>query len=307
MKDLMVAVAGLFGRRFTKRQKNAFLRYMGNRAAELDCKAVVDGSGQGMGGGCRNLYLGNIKRASVILTAPYDTPSRLLWPGMGYYPADPARNLIRESVAMALNLILAALLVGAYYLLVMRRLLPLGGFAPWWSMVGMLAVAATAFKLIFGFANRRNYSRNSASIVTALEYQKQQGRDVAVALLDRSCCGYEGYRQLAQYLGGMAQSKRVLMLDCVASGSELHLHCGEMLAGCLAGLESDVQVHPLETDRLKRTPMELFPKGVLITGGTLQDGETVIHGTRCGRDSEINLEKMNRVLVVLGNLMEKLA
>ena len=72
MKDLMAAVSGLFGKRYSARQKERFARYMENRARERGIKWAEDTQRLGFGV-CRNLYLGDLKRAKLLLAIPYDT------------------------------------------------------------------------------------------------------------------------------------------------------------------------------------------------------------------------------------------
>ena len=53
MKDLMAAVSGLFGKRYSARQKERFARYMENRARERGIKWAEDTQRLGFGV-CRN-------------------------------------------------------------------------------------------------------------------------------------------------------------------------------------------------------------------------------------------------------------
>ena len=78
MKDLMAAVSGLFGKRYSARQKERFARYMENRARERGIKWAEDTQRLGFGV-CRNLYLGDLKRAKLLLAIPYDTAARIWW------------------------------------------------------------------------------------------------------------------------------------------------------------------------------------------------------------------------------------
>ncbi len=308
MKDLMAVVAGVFGRRYTQKQKTSFMNYIGTRAQELGDKAVADGLDQSGASACRNIYLGSLNHADFILTAPYDTPARTLFSGVGYYPLSPRKNMTWDSLSLVLSALLGTALVVIYVLFVLRRFLSIGGTPMWLALAGMLAVSAAAFKLAAGTANRRNFSRNSASVVAALEYRKRYGKKVAVALLDRSCCSYAGYRQLAERLGGLAQSKKIVALDCIASGPEVHVHCGRLVGELLekAPWDDMNQLHILDGEPLERTILKLFPKGLLITGGSWKTGETVILNTRSGRDCEIDLDKLDRTIEMLRDISERL-
>ena len=91
LKDRMIAFAGIFGKRYSKKQKIRFLRYIQSSAQEKGVKMYLD-EGEASGKSGCNVYLGPTQRAKTILAVPYDTPSRLWWPGFHYYPMDPERN-----------------------------------------------------------------------------------------------------------------------------------------------------------------------------------------------------------------------
>ena len=122
---------------------------------------------------------------------------------------------------------------------------------------------------------------------------------VAVALLDHSCCGFQGYQQLYRRLERKGLRKNLLVLDCVTSGEELHLHgLGELPE--LTG----VQNHQLTVPECKGSVLELFPGGQILTGGQEAGGETVILDTRCGRDRQIRLDKMERTVEIIRQLVQ---
>ena len=167
LKDRMVALAGIFGKRYSKKQKIRFLRYVQRSAQEKGVKMYLD-EGEASGKSGCNVYLGPTQRAKTILAVPYDTPSRLWWPGLHYYPMDPGRNARQESLVMALNFALAAVLLAAYWFAVFRRCFSVGGLTGGLALFGLLLMALLAVNLVLGSANAKNYSRNSASLALAL-------------------------------------------------------------------------------------------------------------------------------------------
>ena len=301
LKDRMIAFAGIFGKRYSKKQKIRFLRYIQSSAQEKGVKMYLDEGEASRKSGC-NVYLGPTQRAKTILAVPYDTPSRLWWPGFHYYPMDPGRNARQESLVMALNFALAAVLLAAYWFAVFRRCFSAGGPIGGLALFGLLLVALLTVNLAFGSANAKNYSRNSASLALALEiFDGLQDGSVAVALLDNACAGLGGYARLAEYLGGRARQTNVVILDCVMSGSELHGHCTKERIEALAARNGDIQWHEAASEG--NAVLSLFPRGMVITGGSWIGDATVVKGTRSGRDDEINMERMERVLVTLRQMI----
>ena len=301
LKDRMVALAGIFGKRYSKKQKIRFLRYIQSSAQEKGVKMYLD-EGEASGKSGCNVYLGPTQRAKTILAVPYDTPSRLWWPGFHYYPMDPERNARQESLVMALNFALAAVLLAAYWFAVFRRCFSAGGPIGGLALFGLLLVALLAVNLVLGSANAKNYSRNSASLALALEiFDGLQDGSVAVALLDNACAGLGGYARLADYLGGRARQANVVIFDCVMSGSELHGHCTKERIEALAARNGDIQWHEAASEG--NAVLSLFPRGMVITGGSWIGDATVVKGTRSGRDDELNMERMERVLVTLRQMI----
>lgn len=301
LKDRMIAFAGIFGKRYSKKQKIRFLRYIQSSAQEKGVKMYLD-EGEASGKSGCNVYLDPTQRAKTILAVPYDTPSRLWWPGFHYYPMDPERNARQESLVMALNFALAAVLLAAYWFAVFRRCFSAGGPIGGLALFGLLLVALLAVNLVLGSANAKNYSRNSASLALALEiFDGLQDGSVAVALLDNACAGLDGYARLAEYLGGRARQTNVVILDCVMSGSELHGHCTKERIEALAARNGDIQWHEAASEG--NAVLSLFPRGMVITGGSWIGDATVVKGTRSGRDDELNMERMERVLVTLRQMI----
>ena len=92
-----------------------------------------------------------------------------------------------------------------------------------------------------------------------------------------------------------------MILDCVMSGSELHGHCTKERIEALAARNGDIQWHEAASE--ENAVLSLFPRGMVITGGSWIGDATVVKGTRSGRDDEINMERMERVLVTLRQMI----
>lgn len=221
MKDLMAAVSGLFGKRYSARQKERFARYMENRARERGIKWAEDTQRLGFGV-CRNLYLGDLKRAKLLLAIPYDTAARIWWPRYPVLPVHKGKNILQDTLAKGLDILLAVALIAAYYLLIFRT--PSASAAEeTWKLAGLLLCVLAAGKFLFGWVNGNNYARNSASIVIALSLSGPvSGRTGSRwPCWIHSCCGFQGYQQLYRPLGAERSRKNLLVLDCVTSGEEL--------------------------------------------------------------------------------------
>ena len=65
LKDRMIALAGIFGKRYSKKQKIRFLRYIQRSAQEKGVKMYLD-EGEASGKSGCNVYLGPTDRKSVV-------------------------------------------------------------------------------------------------------------------------------------------------------------------------------------------------------------------------------------------------
>lgn len=295
MKDFMAAVAGIFGKRYTVRQKVRFINYIQNREQKKEIQVQVK-EGHGCGNRvCRNVYVGNIKGADTVIAVPYDTPPQRILPVWNYYPARADKNLRTDTAVMILH-ILAAVILTIVYFLILRNLRQVGTLG---TIVLLFPMACLDVKLIFGWGNKNNVSRNSASIVTALEFLDRYPKKAAVALLDQSCCGFWGYKCMKEDLQEKAAVKNVIVLDCISSGGSLFLHYNE--GERLQIQDREITLKPIMQDKKNQSVLGLFERGVLLTGG--EDGKNIgIRNTGCSRDMEINLAKMDKTIHVLYEL-----
>ena len=308
MRDLVVALAGMFGKRYTNRQKTAFINYIRQRAGKLGDAVRVDrqtvGSRQ-----LRNILIGDIDRARIVIAAPYDTPSAAVLPGIHYYPMNARKNRRLDSLDRALALLIALAFAAAYYFFVLLRFIDAAGDARLLAFIGVFPVVFLAAGFTAGFANRNNFSRNTASVIAALEYRKRfPSREVAVALLDYSCCGFRGYKNLARYMGEKKDGKLIIALDCAASEDRLHLHAGKKLAAELKTIADGdaVELHTIDDGELPLSALGLFGKCAVLTGGHREAGETVIDNTRCRRDDDIDLDKLELMVRTIAGITDKI-
>lgn len=317
MQELMVMIAGFLGRRYSERDKTRFLRYLSARLGESVRPFALDTRPRPGPGGksCRNLIAGKLKEAAVVLAAPYDTGTRMLLPGAAYAPTDPRRNYRTDSLNLALAAILGLGIFFLYFFLVLRPFFP-GGTVPVQVLtgVGMAACAAAGFRLMSGWPNRRNYNRNSSCVVLLLQgwLQDVWGERTALAFLDRSCCSVEGGSRLGEQMREERSKALVVLLDSICLGDTLFV-CYRVKTEAQArrtaqilGESFPVRLVPLDEERAGQTVLSCFSRALLLTGGREENGTCVIRDTRCGADSEIDLEKMKRLLEKLTQVAESL-
>lgn len=298
MKDFMAAVAGAFGKRYTVKQKARFINYIRNREQKKGLQVQVK-EGKGRGNSvCRNVYIGNIKNADTIIAVPYDTPSQRILPIWNYDPVRADQNLKTDTVVMIFH-ILAAMMLTIGYLIFLQHIRKFELLGTVTMVILLFPMAWVDVKLVFGWGNKNNVSRNSASIVAALEFLDRYPKEAAIALLDQSSCGFWGYKCMKDDLKEKAATKKIIALDCVSSGAFISLYCN-------VGEEIQIQdekiiLKQVTQDKKEQSILGLFEKGVLLTGGENKEN-SAIRNTGCNRDTEINLLKMEKTIQVLHEL-----
>lgn len=305
MKELTALIAGPLGRRCSERDKTQFLRYLSARLEETESRVQLDARRSRSRKPCRNVVVGNLKQAAVVLAVPYDTGTRMDLPGAVYAPADPAHNYRLELANLFLHTLFGLGILCLYFWLVLKRFFPGGGIPEQLlTVLGMAVTAAISLRIMGGWPNRKNYNRNSSCIVLLLEglARKIWGKKTALAFLDRSCCSVEGGKQLADQMAELHSQAIVLLLDSLCQGDTLFLHYPaemEQQAQQVAQLlrkRFTVRLHQLSETRVASTVISCFPRALMLTGGQEENGVCVIRGTRCGRDSNINIDKMEQLL-----------
>ncbi len=166
----------------------------------------------------RNIVVGDIQKADVILTAHYDTCAQLPFPNyifpqkIGFY--------------LAWQLLITAALVGIYVLALFAAYALTRNVAAA-SCAGFAAGAAGLYLLLAGKANRHNYNDNTSGVVTvietALSLSAEQMKKAAFVLFDNEELGMVGSARFANQHNKKIAGKPLINFDCVSDGDTILL------------------------------------------------------------------------------------
>lgn len=198
--------------RKTKAQKEAFIRYLQSQLPELQIEACSSPAG-------KNLVLGNVDKAQVLLTAHYDTCIRSFFPNL-MIPLRPGLKML-YSVLIILPMLIFSLLAG-YLTYRITGIYAL--FLPIYLAVYILLFC---LKFLWGKANPHTVNDNTSGVLTALRIWRgmipSQRQKAAVVLFDNEEVGCKGSKWFnAQHKEAM-KSKLVLNFDCVGDGDHFIL------------------------------------------------------------------------------------
>lgn len=162
---------------------------------------------------CRNLIIGDLDRAKVILTAHYDTCPRSLLPSF-VMPKKPVLSIFYRILTWLPALLGAIALI---YLLT-----PLGfGF---WVNYGISVAAYTLLILYFMFlsANPHNANDNTSGVITLCELlgmlNQQSKEKLAFVFFDLEEAGLIGSSQFRSKHQQQLKDKILINFDCVGDG-----------------------------------------------------------------------------------------
>ena len=184
-----------FKERMKKKSKKSFREYIIKKANQYHLKAEVYPKSKW----AKNIVIGDIKTAKVIIGAHYDTPPRL--------PSFLANHLI------LFNILLGVFIIGLPFIL--SGVVPSSWVLPsFYSVIGLLFAYLLGF---IAFPNKHNANDNTSGVLSVLTLAFFYPRDdVAYVLFDNEEKGLIGSISLSRALRGM--HKKVIILDCVGRG-----------------------------------------------------------------------------------------
>ena len=197
--------------RKTKKQKTAFIEFMQARIPELKVE-------QGGFGNNRNLVIGDVKSADVILGAHYDTCARLPFPN--FMPPQNVLLYLGYSLLISIPFFLVAGVVNMALHLLTDNFLIL-----YWST--LLTVLGLMFLVMMGGpANPHTVNDNTSGVMTLCEIwaamTEEQKAKTAFVFFDNEENGLLGssfFRKLHRKDG--LNYKLMINFDCVSDGDHM--------------------------------------------------------------------------------------
>ena len=218
--------------RKTKKQKTAFICYMKGLLSGMGYKMRVEGGAAGS----RNIVVGDISKAKVVMTAHYDTAPILPFPNF-ITPRSIGIYVLYQAVLTLFFLaIYAAVEAVASYLFVTLPLefleeVSAEGFIVRFvktvvPIVLILVGAVLLMQLMLkGPANKHTANDNTsgvATLIAIMEDLPEHLRDkVAFVFFDNEEVGLVGSRSFSQSYRSSMKNKLLLNFDCVSDGEDV--------------------------------------------------------------------------------------
>jgi len=210
MTELSNTILSDYQVRKTRKQKDAFIELMQTHLPDLQVETGGPFS-------CKNLVVGDVERAEVVIGAHYDTCAQLPFP-----------NLIAPKNFVVT--ILYALLIALPFFLLMRLCDPLierisDSFAVqyWLSLAVFFIPFLSVF--VFGPANKHNANDNTSGVITLIELMDALDpaikARIAFVFFDHEENGLLGSAQFKKAHKKAIKGKLMLNFDCVSDGDHI--------------------------------------------------------------------------------------
>ncbi len=195
--------------RKSKKQKEAFIELLKEHFPTLTVQ-------KGGFPKCRNIIIGNVESAKVVLTAHYDTCARLPVPNF-ITPKNPLLTIL-YSILLCLPLIVLMFLlnIGLEFLYV--------DFGTQW-FITFGSIMAYCLLLLCGPANKHTANDNTSGVITLCELLTQlddtQRNKVAFVFFDHEETGLIGSSYFRSKFKKQMKNKLLINLDCVSDGDHI--------------------------------------------------------------------------------------
>lgn len=211
MTPLSEAILADWQVRKTKKQKTAFIEFLKSNIPGIQVE-------QGGFGNNRNLVLGDVKTADVILTAHYDTCAQLPFPN--FLPPKNIALYLGYSLLICIPFGIAAGLVNALLHLVTDNF-----FVLYWATF-LTAMGLLFFTMLGGKPNPHTANDNTSGVITLCEIMaamtEEQKANTAFVFFDNEENGLLGsayFRKLHKKDG--VGKKLLINFDCVSDGDHM--------------------------------------------------------------------------------------
>ena len=212
MTELSNRILADYQVRKTKAQKQAFIDLMKEHYPELQ----IEESGLIRS---RNIIIGNVDEARVVLGAHYDTCARLPFPNM----IAPRNFLFSVGYSLLVSVPFILLMMFCLAFLNSRNDNFLLNY--WISFAVMMAVML--YMMMLGKPNEHTANDNTSGVITLLELlaglTEEERKKICVVLFDNEENGLLGSSQFHKKHKNAMKEKLLINLDCVSDGDHMLL------------------------------------------------------------------------------------
>ena len=209
MTPLSQTILSQYQVRKSKKQKTAFIALLQQHFPELTVQ-------EGGFPKCRNLIIGDIENAKVILCAHYDTCAQLPFPNF-IAPRNPLLSIL-YSILLVIPMVLAVIIIN----LLLNYITSDYGLHYWLSLAAYFGLLLL---LLVGPANKHTANDNTSGVITLCELlsvlTNEERAKAAFVFFDHEETGLIGSAYFRSKHKKQMQDKLLINLDCVSDGDHI--------------------------------------------------------------------------------------
>lgn len=294
-----------FGTRFTRRQKNKFLRALDEDMKPLGYEPNLI-KGKHLVSRANNYLYGNSKQMKTVLVIPYDTPEKKFWPKVIYFPMDGTKTTNKTMLATYFPLVFLFILVFLGVYIIQPRLKD-AWMATGVSGLMFLLTLGLVYLMLHGVHNRKNYNRNSIAIAKAVELAQRMSKDerrrTGFLFTDKNRMRFLGAESSMKYLVEKGKNPNIIVLDCIGQGSQTKIGFNPQnrkLASELSKHWPQKKQSPecckLQPEMRMQSAMSHFKKAIIISSGEVdKNGSLYVMHTGTGKDTAVDIALVDTV------------
>lgn len=304
-----------YGTRFTMRQKSRFIDEITKEFSEYGYeKKMIEG--RKWLNKAKDVFFGNMKTAKTVIVMPYDTPEKKFWHKVFYFPFDGAKTANKTMAATFVPIVLVYAII-LLFVFFGGKLVTDPVVSSIMSVVMFALLLFLVYFMMHGIRNTKNFNRNSASIIAALDIvenlSKDERKKVGFLFTDKNKSRFLGADIAGKEFKEAGKNPNIIYLDCVGAGQVLQVGYkpqNRKLAQEVIKsdpLKKNIEVVKIAEDMQFQSPTTFFDKMISISYGELDDeGRLYVLGTCTGKDRIIEPEKVDRISQMVVNYLKKL-
>lgn len=209
MTPLSLTILEHYQVRKTKKQKAAFIDLLRQHFPQLQIQ-------EGGFPRCRNIIIGDIENAKMVLTAHYDTCAQLPFPNF-ITPKNPLLSILYSV------LLVVPIFIGVFLLNLLLNLVSADYWIHYW--VSLAAYFGFFLLLVAGPANPHTVNDNTSGVITVCELltvlTEEERSNAAFVFFDHEETGLIGSSLFRSKYKKEMQNKLLINFDCVSDGDHL--------------------------------------------------------------------------------------
>jgi len=284
LKELLIQYTYYYGVRSNNTEKTKCYTYIIKKyEEELGYKVTFDNISTKIvkAGVC---IIGDISKAKQVIVLPFDTPKKSYYMGYKFFPFDSKKNLSNDICATIANFIvgfsIAFLCIFISYIL-FRNLIVTGII----TVLGMLIY-------LFSLRNVFNFTKSSISLALAnyVAIKRKKSDKYFYVFVDNCSNNYVGLKLFLERYEKQLNNKRILFLDCLASGSQLVLAGKSNLS-----IPEDLDVTILDSFETPPVCLDINKNLTMLLTGELNNHDFYVENIRSKRDRKVDIPRLVKI------------